>query len=251
MLLARARIGACVRPWLTIDLHAELPHRRVVLLQFRHRVDVIVLVVVLTVGVEERLRGFGPVFHAILACVGALPQALLHGRVVGRLEPAIERWIDRRQTHLMDRVRELMDEDALGGVGITGVREQVLLAGTHGGPMRRGTEPTRTHVPVALGLEVAVLGHVGGDLAHIHDRHAHGVGTHRPRDLGAAAQHAPREPDGFLQRTRIDLAAGHERQPFPHDALFVERLEPEALAHIRRDRTRRRDHAIDQRAAGD
>ena len=85
----------------------------------------------------------------IHAGILAPPEAGLHRGVVGLLEPRVERGIDVREPPQVDVVGELVDQDVLGGVGVAGIAEHVLLPA--------GAERIRLAAPQAAGPGVPVV----------------------------------------------------------------------------------------------
>ena len=61
---------------------AQLGQRRVVFLQFRPGVDMVMQRVVFTIVVKPVLGTFGPVFFTVLSGEGALPQSLFLSRFI-------------------------------------------------------------------------------------------------------------------------------------------------------------------------
>ena len=211
--------------------------------------------VVLAVVVEPRLHRFREILVVIHARVFALPQAGLHRSVEGGLEPRVEGRVHICETAQMDVVRELVDENALGGVRIAGIAEQIFLSAGAERVAFAAAESAGAGVPVILRSDAGVAGHrslaqadelrlVHGELVPRYDAHARAALDHRGADVGAVGQHLVHEERGLLERVGIHLGRGDDGETVCSDALGVERrhavlacrVETEALhAHLAAD----------------
>ena len=96
--------------------------------------------------------------------------ARLQRRVVALFETLVERRIDSHQTAQVNVVSKLMNQDALGGIGIARITEQILLTAR---TIRIGLTATRAAsagIPVILVPNLSGHGHF--DMAAYADRFA-------------------------------------------------------------------------------
>ncbi len=208
-------------------LGAEGGQTRVVFHQFRASVHVVVEGVVLAVVVEPVLNAFGPIFGGIRRRVRALPKAAGHGALVGGGQAPIEVGRDGPQAHPVDRVGELVNEEAFLGVRIAGIAEQVLLAAAH----RRPAQAARAPVPEDPRGEAAVLGHVGRVFVPGHHRHAPAAAAHRAQKVLAPGHHV-REHVGRLAQGEVrHLRGADDGEARGLDMFPVEVVELELRAH--------------------
>jgi len=91
-------------------------------------IDMVVLVVIFPVGIEPALNRLCPVLHPIGRSVGTLPQSRIDGGSIRILQSRIKGGIHRRETHLVNRMGKLVNQDVLGRVRVALHRQQVLLA---------------------------------------------------------------------------------------------------------------------------
>ena len=100
----------------------------IVLQQFGPRIDVIVVVVVFAIVVEPALGSLGEVLVMIDRGVRPFPQPGLEGPLPRQLDPLIERGVQPGHAQQVDVVGELVNQDALAGVRVPLVTQQVLFA---------------------------------------------------------------------------------------------------------------------------
>ena len=80
------------------------------------------------VRAEPRLHAFGPIFLAALVGVGVGPQPFVSRLPEQRVQFGIEGRVDHGDHQHVQCVRELVHENALSRIGVTGRAQEVLFA---------------------------------------------------------------------------------------------------------------------------
>ena len=185
----------------------------------------IVIVIRLAIVVEPGLHAFGEVLVSIDRCVLRFPQSGGHRTVVGFSQAGVEAIIDVDHAAQMNIVRELMNQDVLGGVRIAGIGEHVLLgAGAH--RIRpRPPEPACARIPEILGLQAAILWDVGREFGIADHDHTRATIDHGLAHVWPLGQHHVDYIGGFLQRVVVNLAGTDHRITIRTHVLLIERVE--------------------------
>ena len=127
----------------------------------------------------------------------------------------------------MDRVGELVDQDALRRIGIALAAEHVFLRATHRRPLVAGAEPARAAVPVRLRRQIGVLRQVAGPLGGRHHGEPDvGLGQ-RFENVIPPVEHAA-DDDRRLDHGRVvDLFRCDDREARDRNLLLIERRQLE------------------------
>ncbi len=197
------------------DFTAQFGQGGVVFDELGPRVDMVVVVVVLAIVIEPALHPLGEVFVVIHGGVGAPPQPSGERGVMRGLDPRVEGGVDIAQAAQVNVMSELVDQNALRGVRIAGVGQQVLFGA--------GTEGVGVAAPHAAGAGIAII--LGGDLRKVRhrqlgqprpfglvgrelivgeDAQSRSAGDHRLADIRPLRQHQIDQVGSFLEGVRAD-----------------------------------------------